>query len=171
MMATSLIALFQYEEDFLAAGEGLKEAGFDRLSMMSPIPMHDAERVVGLDRSPVRGYSLVGGILGAISGFAMATVCALVFILPTDGRPVIAIPPFLIIAYEVTILLGILCTLLGFFIVAKLPAWTDAAYRMESNVDRFSLVVELGPDGDRATAERIIRDSGAEEVNEEEKRL
>lgn len=169
-MATSLIALFQYEEDFLDAARRLKEAGFDEMSMMTPIPMHHAEEVAGLHLSPVRRFSLVGGILGAISGFALATFAALNFITPTGGRALVTIPPFLIISYEVTILLGILFTLAGFFIVARLPAWTDAAYRIESNIDRFSLVVELG-EGDRSEAERIMRDAGAEEVNDEEKRL
>ncbi|NIO80764.1 MAG: DUF3341 domain-containing protein, partial [Candidatus Aminicenantes bacterium] len=61
--------------------------------------------------SPVRKFSLAGAIIGGLSGFAMATACALVFILPTGGRAIIAFPPFLVITYEMTILIGVLSTL------------------------------------------------------------
>jgi hypothetical protein len=170
-MNTSVMGLFEYEEDVINAARALRESGFEDLSLMSPIPMHEAELAVGLGKSPVRRFSLSGAIIGCVAGFALATVCALIFILPTGGRAIITVPPFLIITYEMTILLGVLATLTGFFVVSKLPAWTDAAYRVESSVDRFTLVVDPGADGDRSAAEKIIREAGAEEVTEEVKRI
>ena len=136
---------------------------------MTPIPMHDAEKIAGLDKSPVRRFSLIGAILGGLSGFAMATACALVFILPTGGRAIITFPPFLVISYEMTILIGVLSTLLGFHIVSGLPAWRDKPYRMETGIDRFSLVVGFDPDDDPALAEKIMRDAGAEKIIQVEK--
>ncbi len=163
-MANNIMGLFQYEDDFIAAAKALKASGFNKLTLMSPIPMHEAENVLELGKSPVRRFSLAGAIIGAISGFTLATACALVFILPTGGRAIIAFPPFLVITYEMTILFGVLATLLGFHIVSGLPAWFDAPYRIESNVDRFSLVVGFGPDDDPTAAEKIIHEAGAEEV-------
>jgi len=168
-MAKNIMGLFQYEDDFITAARKLKDSGFNNLALMSPIPMHAAEKVLGLGKSPVRRFSLAGAIIGGLSGFAMATACALVFILPTGGRAIIAFPPFLVIAYEMTILFGVLATLLGFHIVSGLPAWLDKPYRVESNIDRFSLVVGFGPDDDPQQAEKIIRDAGAEEVTYIEK--
>ena len=163
-MAKNIMGLFQYEDDFLNAAKKLKASGFNRIALMSPIPMREAEIVVGLDKSPVRRFSLIGAIIGGLSGFAMATACALVYILPTGGRAIITFPPFLVIAYEMTILIGVLSTLLGFHIVSGLPAWHDKPYRAESNIDRFTLVVDFDPGGDPALAEKIIRDAGAEEI-------
>ena len=163
------MGLFQYEEDLIKAARSLRDAGFNKLSLMSPIPLHDAQEVLGLHKSPVRRFSLAGAIIGGISGFALATACALVFILPTGGRAVIAFPPFLVITYEMTILIGVLSTLLGFHIVSGLPAWNDKPYCIETNIDRFSLVVGFGPDDDPGVAEKIIRDAGAEEVTNIEK--
>lgn len=158
------MGLFQYEDDLIKAAKTLRDTGFNKLSLMSPIPLHDAQEVLGLHKSPVRHFSLAGAIIGGISGFALATACALVFILPTGGRAVIAFPPFLVITYEMTILFGVLATLLGFHFVSGLPAWDDKPYRMETNVDRFSLVVGFGPDDDPDVAEKIIRNAGAEEI-------
>ena len=163
-MSTSLMGLFQYEEDFLAAAQKLKDSGVKDVTLMSPIPMHSAEKIVGLGASPVRRYSLTGAILGAIGGFSLATFSALTFILPTGGRAIIAFPPFLVITYELTILIGVLATLLGFHVVSGLPAWRDAPYSPKTNVDRFSVSVAMGAGTDSDKVTRILNESGAEQV-------
>jgi|TARA_Y100000310_G_C20693991_1_gene824198 molybdopterin-containing oxidoreductase family membrane subunit len=170
-MSTNIMALFEYEDDVITAARELRQSGFEELSLMSPIPIHEADSALDLGKSTVRRFSLAGAIIGAISGFGIATFSALTFILPTAGRAIITVPPFLIIAYEMTILFGVLATLIGFFIVARLPAWNDAAYRVESNIDGFSLAVTVMADGDREAAEKIFRDAGAKDVSEEDKRI
>ncbi|MCH9006214.1 MAG: DUF3341 domain-containing protein [Proteobacteria bacterium] len=159
----AIVGTFAFEEDFLAAARNLRSSGFD-ISLLSPVPLKEAQEVLGLGRSPVRHYSLAGAIIGAISGFAMATATALVFILPTGGRAIITIPPFLIITYEMTILFGVLFTLIGFHFVSGLPAWKDRPYVPSANVDRFVVIVEGAAAEQAARAEAIIRDAGAEEV-------
>jgi len=163
-MTISLMGVFQFEKEFLNALRKLKESGFDRLTAMSPIPLHEANDILGLGKSRVRYFTLAGAVTGATGGFAMAVWTALVFILPTDGRSIITFPPYLVISYEMTILLGVLFTLLGFHVVSGLPAWRDKIYRPESNVDRFTLVVECATGDKSELAEKIIRESGAEEV-------
>lgn len=165
-MASHVMGTFRYEEDFLSAARGLKSAGFDGLTLMSPIPVHEAEKIQGLGKSNVRRFSLAGAIIGALGGFGLATFSALSFIMPSGGRAVIAFPPFLVITYEMTILLGVLFTLLGFHVVSDLPAWFDAPYTEETNVDRFSVVVKLDGGVDGGEARQIMNDSGAEEVRD-----
>ena len=164
----NVMGVFEYEDEFLAAARQLRDSGYDDLTLMTPIPVHAAEEIQGLGKSNVRRFTLFGTILGAFSGFGLAVGTALVFILPTGGRPIITIPPYLIITYEMTILFGILFTLMGFHFVSGLPAWHDKVYRTESNVDRFTLVVTLNAGANPEEAESIIRDSGAEEVSRPE---
>ena len=160
----AILGTFAFEEDFLAAAKNLTASGFDNISLLSPLPLEEAQEILGLDKSPVRHFTLAGAIFGAIAGFALAAGTALVFILPTGGRAIITIPPFLIITYEMTILFGVLFTLLGFHFVSGLPAWRDRPYLPSAGTDKFVVVVE-GADGDQvARAETIIRDAGAEEV-------
>ena len=159
----AVVGSFAYEEDFLDAARNLKASGFGKLSLLSPLPMEEAQEVLELGKSNVRRFSLAGAIIGGLSGFAMAASTALVFILPTGGRPVIPFPPYLVISYEMTILIGVLATLLGFHVVSGLPAWRDKPYLPAANVDRFVVVVE-NVAGDEARAEEIMRQAGAEEV-------
>ncbi len=160
----AIMGTFAFEEDFLAAAKNLQSSGFDNISLLSPVPLEEAQKVLGLGKSPVRRFSLAGAVIGAISGFAMATGTALVFILPTSGRAIITVPPFLIITYEMTILFGVLFTLLGFHFVSGLPAWRNRPYLDAASIDRFVVVVE-GADGEQAArAETIIRQAGADEI-------
>ena len=160
----AILGTFAYEEDFLAAAKNLTASGFDNISLLSPLPLEEAQEILGLDKSPVRHFSLAGAIIGAISGFAMAAGTALVFILPTGGRAIISIPPFLIITYEMTILFGVLFTLLGFHFVSGLPAWRDKPYLPSACRDKFVVVVEAVAAERVAKADAIIRDAGAEEI-------
>ena len=160
----AIMGTFAFEEDFLAAAVNLQSSGFDKISLLSPVPLEEAQQVLGLGKSPVRRFSLVGAIVGAISGFAMAVGTALVFVLPTSGRAIITLPPYFIITYEMTILFGVLFTLLGFHVVSGLPAWRDRPYLPAASIDRFVVVVEDAAGEQAVRAEAIIRQAGAEEI-------
>jgi molybdopterin-containing oxidoreductase family membrane subunit len=163
------MGIFQYEDDLLGVVRRLNDAGFARPIVLSPVPLeHELESIYGERKSPVRRFSLAGGITGAAGGFAIAVACALVFVLPTGGRPVITFPPFLVISYELTILFGVLFTLIGFHVVSGLPAWQDHPYDERLNVDRFGIIVPCASDAQRSEAQRLILESGAEEVREVE---
>ncbi|MCY4477490.1 MAG: DUF3341 domain-containing protein [Gammaproteobacteria bacterium] len=161
----TLLASFVHEDTALDAARALREKGIAGVELFSPIPLHGAEDALGLGKSMVRVFTLVGGILGAIGGFTLCVWTATRFILPTAGRPVIALPPYLLITYESTILLGTLMTLLGFFVVSRLPAWRDRTYRTSSNVDRFIISVAGAGAPD---AEEILRAAGAESIERED---
>ncbi len=160
----AVVGSFAFEEDFLAAARNLQSSGFDNISLLSPLPLEEAQEVLGLGKSPVRRFSLAGAIIGALSGFGMAVGTALVFVLPTGGRAIITLPPYFIITYEMTILFGVLFTLLGFHVVSGLPAWRDRPYLPAANIDRFVVVVEGVAEEQAAKAEAIIRQAGAEEI-------
>jgi molybdopterin-containing oxidoreductase family membrane subunit len=166
----AIMGTFAFEEDFLDAAKNLKSSGFDNISLLSPVPLEEAQKILGLGKSPVRRFSLAGAIIGGASGFAMCVATAMVFILPTGGRAIIALPPYLVITYEMTILLGVLFTLFGFHMISGLPAWHDEPYTESANIDRFVVVVE-GTDGEQAArAEAIIRGAGAEEIQHVEEK-
>jgi len=164
-----IMGIFQYEDDLLRLVQQLKNAGFARPIVLSPVPLeHELEHIYGPRKSPVRRFSLAGGLTGAVGGFALAVACSLVFILPVGGRPVITFPPFLVITYEMTIFCGVLFTLLGFHVVSGLPAWQDHPYDERLAVDRFGVIVPCAGEAQRVDAERLIRGAGAEEVRDVE---
>ena len=164
-MAKEILGIFKYEDDFLNATRKLHDAGYENITVMSPIPMHEIEHILQPKKPVIRRYSLAGALLGAITGFSLAAGTAMVFILPTGGRPIITIPPYLVISYELTILFGVIATLIGFHVASGLPAWHDRPYRPSTNVDRFSILIGDNDAAALTRAEQIMNEAGAEEVS------
>ena len=163
-MASNSLGLFHDPESALVAAGRLRDAGFARPEIMSPIPIHGVDEVLGPQKSVIRRFTLFGGILGGLAGFTLAAGTAILFVHPTGGRPVITIPPFLIISYEMTILCGILATVLGFLISARFPAIRERIYVPETAVDKFAVMVLCTSEEFFDRAESILRDSGADDV-------
>jgi hypothetical protein len=163
-MASHALGLFRDPGSALDAAGRLKRAGFPRPELISPIPLHGVEQVLGPKKSVIRRFTFFGGIFGALSGFALAAGTAVLYLHPTGGRPIITFPPFLIITYEMTILCGILATVLGFLISARFPAIRERVYVPEAAVDRFAVTVSCDGEERLGRAESILREAGAEDV-------
>ena len=166
--ATSeVLGVFAHVDTTVCAIRELKNRGFQAVSAYSPVPLEELEEALtghGLPRSPVRLFTLVGAITGTASGFALTIWSSLKWNLITGGKPVVSIPPFVIIAFELTILLGGLCTLLGLLVTAKLPKLGGSPrYDPRFTVDRFGVEVACAP-GDVRAVQEILRHAGAEEV-------
>ena len=165
-MASNALGLFGGPKAALAAAGKLKGAGFESLDLISPIPLHGVEEVLGKKTSVIKRFTFFGAIIGGLSGFVLAAGTAALYLHPTGGRPIITFPPFLIITYEMTILFGILATVLGFLISARLPVLRERIYVPESAVDKFAVTVACEADEDVKRATEILREAGAEEVSE-----
>ena len=167
-MATSAIGLFSDPDSALSAAARLKAAGFTAPAVISPIPLEGADEVLGTKKSVIKRFTFFGAILGGLSGFALAAGTAVLYLHPTGGRPIIPFPPFLIITYEMTILFGILATVIGFLVSARLPAIRERAYAPEAAVDRFAVTVSCDSNEGIEQAAAILRDAGAGEVRSEQ---
>ena len=165
-MAINALGLFHDPDSALAAAGQLKDAGFARPELMSPIPIHGVEAVLGPKKSVIRRFTLFGGIFGGLSGFALAAGTAVLYVHPTGGRPIITIPPYLIISYEMTILFGILATVLGFLFSARFPAIRERAYVPETAVNKFAVTVLCDGEEQLSRAEAILQQAGAEDVRQ-----
>lgn len=165
-MASNALGLFGDPGSALEAAGKLKGAGFPRPELITPIPLHGVEEVLGPKKSVIKRFTLFGGIIGGLSGFILAAGTAVLYAHPTGGRPVIAIPPFLIITYELTILFGILATVLGFLISARFPAIRERIYVPEAAVDKFVVTVPCASGEEFGRAQAILREAGAEEVRD-----
>jgi len=163
-MTNNALGIFADPESALAAAGQLKSAGFDGLEILSPIPIHGIDDVLGPKKSVIKRFTLFGGIFGGLAGFALAAGTAVMYAHPTGGRPIITIPPFLIITYEMTILCGILATVLGFFISARFPAIRERVYTPEAAVDKFVVTVACDTEESANRAGTVLREAGAEEV-------
>lgn len=146
----------------------LRREGYKELRINSPAPFHEIEEVLGPRVSSVRVYTLMGAILGFVSGFALTIGTSLAWPLITGGKPIISIPPFLIIVFELTILFGGIGALIGVLLNARLPRISfDSTYDPRFSEDLFGVFVSCAKEN-FSSVEEILKSSGALEVRFEE---
>lgn len=121
-MAATMV--FREKERFLDALRELVRQGTPRESIrvITPFGVHEVEGILPRPRSNVRFFGLLGAASGTVTGFAFTILTSLSWPLIVGGKPVVSLPPFLIIAFALTILFGALSTFLGFLLLSRLPS-------------------------------------------------
>ena len=163
-----ILASFEYLDSTVEAIEGLRKAGLRDIVVYAPVPEHDLEHAMGYGQSPVRVFTLVGGLTGAATGFALPIFTAMDWPLVVGGQPIVSIPPFVVISFELAVLFGALATVIGLFINARLPSREPmVVYDPEFSAGRFGVQVTTAPDR-LADARRILEASEPAELREVE---
>jgi hypothetical protein len=91
----------------------------------------------------VRFFALAGAGAGTVTGFAFTILTMTSWPLIVGGKPIVSLPPFLIIAFALTILFGSLSTFLGFLFLARLPS-IRTIRSGEDYGNAFVIIVEEG---------------------------
>lgn len=137
---------FDNKKDFLEKLKELFENGYrlKKMQIFLPHPDHDVEHLVEEYEKPSRlkFFTLVGGITGCFTGFAFTTYTVFSWPLITGGKPLISIPPFTVIAFELTILLGALFSFAGIMLLARLPKISKMFVSEELYGNDFVIIIE-----------------------------
>src|SRR5262245_41722398 len=169
MVATtteSVLGVFAHVDSTVRALEELKAKGYHDMTVHMPVPVHDIEAVLERDRpvSKVRLFTLIGGLIGTASGFALTIWSSLVWGLTVGGKDPVSIPPYVVIAFELTILFGGIATVIGMMLLGRLPRLAPSpTYDPRFSADRFGVTVHCAPER-RTSVREILAGAGAEEV-------
>ncbi len=161
----TLVAVFEQPGPVADAGRKLQDRGFRELEIFSPVPSHELDEALDPKPSRVRLFTLIGGLTGVTAGYAMTIWMSLDWPIMVGGKPYASIPPYTVIAFELTILFGGLLTLLGLLAVARLPqVKLHPAYDARFSAEDFGLVVGCA-ERDVPEVDALLRSQGAKEVN------
>jgi hypothetical protein len=158
------LGIFDDASKAAAAVEAARAAGLGDVTAYAPTLDHRIDAALGPGRSPVRVFTLVGGILGCAIGFAFPIYTVLAWPIITGGKPIVTIPTFAVIAFELTILFAALSTVLGFLIFGGLPSLRDDhLYDVRFSLDRWGVLIVGAKEKAEAARVRLMQ-AGAEEV-------
>ncbi len=161
----SLLAIFDNAGDLVSAIHKICEAGFRKVDFFSPAKLEEAERALGLTRSPVRFWTLAGALCGASGGYFLAMYAATLNNLIVGGKPPMAWIPYAIVSFEGTVLLGSIFNLIGLIVHSRLQRTkTIPGYDRRFSKDKFGLMVACAPE-DVEKARGIIAEANPEEVH------
>jgi hypothetical protein len=171
MSEIAVVSTFSSDEDCANGIMALHDARMHNFRAFFPFPsekiIEASGHVRGWGRSPVRFWVLAGGIAGILTAIAVTFGTSLEWNTVAGGRPIVSVPPYIIIMFELMILMGGLSGLTGFFFHGGLPVFDPfAGYRSRFSEDKFGLVVRCD-DADVPKIEAIMRNSGAEDITRE----
>jgi hypothetical protein len=115
----------------------------ERIRTFTPFAVPEVDEILPRPRSRVRFFALIGAGTGTATGFAFTILTSLEWGIIVGGKPVVSLPPFLIIAFALTILFGALSTFLGFLLLSRLPSIRGIRSKEEYG-NRFVILVDEG---------------------------
>jgi hypothetical protein len=131
-----LLAEFDNPQALLAAVRRARAEGYTRLEAYSPFPVHGLAGALGKLPSRLPLLTLLGGVLGAISGYALQYWSSVInYPLNIGGRPYHSWPAFFPVMFELAVLGAALFSVLGMLALNGLPM----PYHPVFNVPEFKL--------------------------------
>lgn len=159
-----VLGIFSYLDLTVKAVKKLKDEGFKNLRVFSPVPNHEIEHAVGEPESIVRFFTLFGAMLGTACGVGFTVLTSSSWPIPVSAKPIVSLPPYIVIIFELTILIGALSTLIGLLINSRLRRNVPTSmYDPRFTDDKFGIMVTCGKDKVKKV-EEILNSEGAEEI-------
>jgi hypothetical protein len=158
-----VLAAFDHIDAATDAIKALRARGHRDLTVYSSHPNHELEDALEIPVSPVRLFTLAGGLAGCTAGFTMAIWMNLDWPLVVGGKAIAAVPAFVVLGFELTVLVGALSSVLGVVLLAMLLHRRGAAYHPRFSDDQIGIFVPSAGDQARAV-EELLRTAGAAEV-------
>jgi hypothetical protein len=165
-----LMAEFTDEHTYLQAVRRTASEGYQRMDAYSPFPVEGAAEAMDFRRTWVPPITLIGGIIGLVSGYLLQFwVAVIAYPLNVAGRPLNSWPYFVPITYEMTILFAAWISLLGMLALNGLPKPYHPVFNVpefgRASEDRFFVVVEADdPRFDYAATRGFLESLGARGV-------
>lgn len=157
--------VFADEDDTLEATKACREAGFEFYDVYTPYAVHGLDRAMGLPFSKVTWVTFCFGALGttiALSGMSYAAWWD--WPLNVGGKEALPFPAFIPITFELTVLIGGVCTMLGMFAMCLLfPGKKAKLLHKGQTDDKFVIALKKTETFDEKKAREIF---GAHHVEE-----
>ncbi len=139
-----LVSVFGSEEDILGATTQARERGYDIIDTYTPYAVHGLDAAMGITPTRLAYVCFALGLTGAVAklGFQIWT-SAWDWPVNVGGKPLVSIPAFVPVTFEVMVLFAGVGTVLAFFLVSRLfPGKKPKVVFPRVTDDHFVLVLD-----------------------------
>lgn len=167
-----LAAEFDSPAALVQAARSAHEAGYRRMDAYAPFPIEGLPEALGFHRTKMPMLILIGGITGAVSGFALQYYCAVIsYPINVAGRPLNSWPSWIPVIFELTVLIGSLTAVFGLLALCGLPAPYHPLFHLprfsRATRDAFFLCIEAAdPRFERTATRDFLTGLNPREVSE-----
>jgi hypothetical protein len=166
-----ILGIYDDEDVLLTAIENIRAGGTKIHDVFSPFPVHGMDDVLGIKRSRLPIVAFFAGLAGmAFALWMQIWMMGFDWPMLIGGKPHIALPSFIPVTFELTVLFSAFGMVITFFIVSRLkPSLKVNVFDKRSTDDKFVMAIEV-KEGvtDVAALNDLLRSNGAIEVNEKE---
>lgn len=164
-----LYGLYNDEEDLKKAVKTARAGHLDIMDVYTPFPVHGLDPVMGLKESRLHQLGFIYGAIGASFGFGlMSWVSTRDWPLVFGGKPYWAVPSFIPITFEMTVLFAAWGMTLTFYTICGLWPGVKAKTldnRITDNKFCIAFDVTNADDADADSIRSFFGKTGADEVN------
>lgn len=160
-----MLALFKEAETAANATDGLQQAGYtnQQFEILTDSPYPEGAFGERVARHRLYVFPFMGALLGFSTAMLLTWASQAAYPLVTGGKPILSLPPMVIIAYEGTMLGAILFTVLGIFFESRVPNLRAGIY--DPRITEGYIGIKVDCPSERVNAvEQLFRRAGAEDV-------
>lgn len=144
----SVVGLFHTPDEIIHAAEKVADSGYKHFDVNTPYPVHGMNTAMKLPPSKMGYFALAFGLSGTIVAI-LFMVFTSVFDYPLNigGKPSFALPAFIPVTFEVTVLFAVIGTVVGLlFVFFRMPDNSnplhDSHYMKRCTSDLFGVCLE-----------------------------
>jgi len=166
MKKNFILGIFDDEEELVHACEKVVHENIDIYDVYTPFPVHGLDDLLKIKRSHLPYVTFAAGFTGCVLAFAFQIyVSAIAWPIDIGGKPMMSIPAFVPVGFEITILFGALTTVAAFFAAAKIfPGKKAVLLDDRQTCHKFVLAIEESSAIDSAAVQGSLKELGASEV-------
>jgi len=165
-----VLAQFADADALIETTRKTHEEGYRHVEAYSPYPIEEVSDAMDFTRTRIPMVVLVGGITGAVLGFALQYWSSVIeYPLNIGGRPLNSWPSFIPVTFEMTILVGSLSAVLGMLALNGLPRPHHPLFAVpqfdRASQDKFFLCIRAtDPMFQESTTRQWLQQFSPEEV-------
>lgn len=168
-----IIGLFDHEDKLVSAIRAFKKKGIKITQTLTPFPVHGLENELGYEGSRLHTAGFLFGMTGmTLALFLMTWVSVSNYPLNVGGKPFFALPAFIPVTFELTVLFAAVGMVMVYLKRNQLfPGHIPRIYDDRITDDRFALVFEVNDETTQADYNAItslLKESDVTEIKTKE---
>lgn len=170
MEESYILALYDDEEELLASIKVIRNAGIKIRDVFTPFPVHGLDKALGYKPSRIPIVGFISGAIGTITAFLFQSwVFVLAWPLNIGGKPFFAVPSFIPVTFEITVLFAAFGMIGAFMYKSKIfPGRKNKIYHERITDDGFVMIIDYDKfitDEKRKEIENYLNDGGAFDID------
>jgi len=158
------------EQELFASIKAVQDAGIEIFDVLTPFPVHGLDKALKLRPSKIATVGFISGAFGALAGFLFQTwTSSVAWPLNIGGKPSWAVPSFIPVTFETTVLFAVLGMIIAFLYKSKLfPGRKNKIYHEGITDDYFVMILDYDKDISEAKKqeiEQLLYEAGAYNID------